>query len=108
MRYDFSITPCTDHNGTLTGVSDGADYVTLTIYGIHCGSYEVRKDALRHPASHYVGYLLGHSFSEVDQYAVAAVLLAASVLVDQPDLLGAAMDKMLKARDLANSRGSYA
>lgn len=100
-RYDFSITACSEHNSTLTGVGDGKDFVTLTIYStLGCGSYEVRRDALRHPESHFIGYLRSHSFCMVPEYTIAAVLLAASVLIDKPLSLNDAMDEMLKAKEL--------
>lgn len=99
-RYQFSIGECAGHNSTITGVGQGNEYVTLTIYGSEVGSYEVRKDALREPEEHLVDYLKGHSFGRVYTYTIAAVIMAASVLIDRPGNLEEAMDAMLKASDL--------
>jgi len=76
------------------------DYVKLTVeMGDCCGTYEFRKESLRHPEeNHFFGYAR-NKFPHVDEYTLMAILLAVSVLVDEPDNLVKAAEKMLKVKE---------
>jgi hypothetical protein len=64
------------------------------------GVYEVRKSALRKPTAHYADYLMEHMSGVKNAYTVAAILLACSVLVDEPSNLAKAAEAMLRAPEL--------
>lgn len=94
--------PPMDMCDIITGVSTGPnDFVMLGILmPSGQGVYEARKDSLRKPAEHFVGYLMGHMPGVKNAYTVAAILLACSVLVDEPDNLAKAAEAMLRAPEL--------
>lgn len=86
--------------GVGTWIEAAEDFITLGIcMPGHQGTYEVRKSSLRDPRSHFVGYLSG-KMGGLYPYTVAAVVLAASVLVDEPMALEKAAEAMLRAPEL--------
>lgn len=97
-HYEFSLFRCSGHNGTIRGVGDGSGFVGLILHSPGTGSYELRLDSVRNPKAHYSAYLMSHF--KAAQYTLMAIILAASVLVDQPDNVEAAMDAMLKTPEL--------
>lgn len=96
--YEFSLTECQPHYGTITGVGNGSRYVTLTLHSPGMGSYELTKEQLRQVDYHFFCYARAH-FNAVD-YTLAAVLLATSVLVDNPKMLTSACQRMLEVPDV--------
>lgn len=94
--------------GVVRGVSPhGDDYVTLGICSPGQGVYEVKVASLRSPGPAHIGYLKGH-MSGVGEYILAAVVLAASVLVDSPGALEEACRRMLEAPGLlSGNRGKF-
>ena len=67
----------------VTGVESG-DYVTVGILmPVSQGSYEIARNNLRSPQSHTVQHMVAKMTGSYP-YTVAAVVLAASVLIDQP------------------------
>ena len=117
-RYEFFIAPLEKFASGVTVDSNGArdSRIGDLIIGVHDkeeefvtlgilmpsgqGVYEVRKDSLRNPARHFVDYLMGHMPGVKNAYTVAAILLACSVLVDEPANLAKAAEKMLQAHTL--------
>ena len=97
-RYAFSLASCKDHNGTIRGVGPSGDgYYTLALHSPDYGSYEVSKEFLLDPRRHRALYLSNHFTCNI--YTMMAVLLAASVLVENPDDLEKAAAKMLQVPD---------
>jgi len=109
--YEFSITDWdleeNVSNGTVQGIGSG-DYVTLTIHRPYTsvGSYEVSKCMLRYPHAHDVAYLRspGHGFETSVKYTLAAIMLAAGVLVDNPNNLDGACEEMLRAPQVLSGK----
>ena len=64
-----------------------------------CGVSIVHKSGVRQVARepHIIGYLQGKGMDNVDEYTLIAVLLALSVLIDEPSNLEDAAKKMLNA-----------
>ncbi len=82
-----------DVTDLVTGVDSGG-YVTLSILMTAWqGSYEIKRGQLRSPELTTVEYLVGH-MQGAYVYTVAAVVLAASVLIDQPLNLVKAVHRM--------------
>ena len=118
-RYEFFIVDLSEPGGTWTqlgdaketwtggwsptieGVGSGHDYVTIGICmpGVQ-GVYEMQREALKNLYPHHVEYLHSHMNLKRKQYTVAAVLLAASVLIHDPDDLTGACAAMLKVHEL--------
>jgi len=96
-RYEFSLTPCDNHGGAISGVGDGHDYMTLVLHSPGTGSYEVSSSFLRDPQKHRAIYLLPHF--RCLPYAIMAILLACSVLVDDPDNVTGACEQMLRVSE---------
>lgn len=97
-RYTFSITWLDgDAHRVIGGIHSG-EYMCLAIHmsGIR-GSYEVRADSIRRPIPPYVDYFVNHAGNNLDRYTCAAVILAASVLVDESANIDRAAEKMLQA-----------
>ncbi len=99
------------------GVGDGSDYILL---GIVCpyssaGMYPVSKDALRgipergnpRDVQVLVGYLRSpaHGFAHSDAYTVTAAVLAASVLVFDPNDVAGACRAMLRTPEVLHGHG---
>lgn len=100
-RWDDGV-EVTGHFGHIfSGVGDGTGYVGLLIAMPSCqGFYELMIDAVRDPRRHLIGYVRGHMPGAQDNYTIAAILLALSVLVDDPaDTVGACA-AMLRAPEL--------
>lgn len=91
--------------GTLGQLISGTNRNYLTI-GICMpgsqGTYEMRRNEVRDPSRSLAQYLAAH-MGNADLYTVCAVLLAASVLVDDPDNLQKACEKMLEAHQMMTS-----
>jgi len=78
------------------GTGDGEGYVGVLIAMPHGqGYYELRKESIRNIHRPYVNYVLGHMNDSLRLYTVCAVLLALSVLIDEPDALEEACSAML-------------
>jgi hypothetical protein len=84
------------------------DYVTLVLHNpgdgvlnIETGSYEFRKYSLRNIDAGLFGYAVGHlSRNPLNPHTVAVLLLAASVLIDDPlDIIGA-LKKIKAEKDI--------
>lgn len=87
----------TEVQHVVKGVHPNYDrFVTLIVCSPGQGVYEVRKSSLRRPHRPFVDYLQGH-MPGVETYTVAAVVMAAMVLVDEPDHLEEAAEAMLRA-----------
>lgn len=104
-RYEFYIVPLDGAEGVegvIGGVGDGEGFVTLGV----CmkgsqGSYEVRIRSLRDPHFPFLEYVSGQ-MNGVYIYTLAAVILAASVLVDRPAALQEAAEAMLRAPEFVH------
>jgi len=96
-RYEFSMTPCADHGNMISGIGNDGGYVTLVLHSPGFGGYEVHEDFLRNPAKHQAMYLQPHF--KVGLYTIMAILLACSVLINDPDDLTGACEKMLKVHE---------
>lgn len=89
------------------GQNPEADYFFLSIQmsgGSGCGILgldlvKLLRDDLG-SSSYTLGYASGHGFGAVNSYTLAAVLLACSVLLDNPDDLHQACEQMLRASEL--------
>ena len=118
-RYEFFIAPldtfwpmsCINAEGrylpghpNLDDIITGVERDEFVILGICMpsgqGVYEVGKFSLRNPTKPYVDYLMGHMPGVSSVYTVAAILLACSVLVDEPANLAKATEAMLRAPEL--------
>lgn len=60
----------------------------------------INAQNVKRPHSFDVDYTMGHGLDKCDPYTVAAALLAASVLLDDPTNIEAAHAAMLKAPEL--------
>jgi hypothetical protein len=110
-RYVFTLTDLETVGGMFSdnGLQEpdskdlvGADhtYALLSVMQPGNGAYPFSKHALAHPSRYYVRYMREKMCA--DEYTLAAVLLACSVLVGDPyDLTGAA-ERMLLAPRLLN------
>lgn len=92
-EYDIA-----DIYGIIPGVSD--DYVMLIVHmGKTSGSYEFMKHSLRRPYDQgFYGYAKS-KLPHVDEYSLKTILLAVSILVDEPDNLDMAGKAMLLMQD---------
>jgi hypothetical protein len=83
------------------GVGDGSSYVGVLInMPSGQGFYELMIDSIREPHAGFVSYVQGHMPGVRDRYTVAAVLMALSVLVDNPTDYNGACEAMLRAREI--------
>lgn len=114
-RYTFSLVRLDSYNQGIGLAKDG-DYDTADVYGIVSGvsesyvmlivhmpssqgSYEFARTSLRQPWANYFHDYARSKMRQVDEYTLKAILLAVSVLVDEPDNLDEAGKKMLLMKD---------
>jgi hypothetical protein len=85
----------------ISGVGDKTGYITVGItMPSGQGTYELLIDHVCKPDKELVAYYYYHTGAHLDLYMIAAILLAVSVLVDDPSDLEGAARAMLKASDI--------
>lgn len=102
-RYEFSITPINLEKADCAMFSclPAEDFVLITIYGPdHQAAYPTSLRQLRRLISQHVYYICEHMRGISNPYHIAAVLLACSVLVYEPENLDKACKRMLDAPGL--------
>lgn len=106
-RYEFSLIPLGYKGGcrlvdVVTGVGSGENYVQLVIHmASSVGSYEVMKASLRHCDDRFIMYL-ANKMPHVYFPTLVAIALAGSVLVDNPEAVDKAAEKMIGWREVVN------
>jgi hypothetical protein len=94
-RYTFSITRCDGLRHILPGVSR-----THVLIGLsnRYPSFVIQEAEALEPKKYMLPYVRGQT--NAPTYTIAAVLLAASALLEDPEALAEACVRMLRAREL--------
>lgn len=96
-RYEFSITPA---KADCDGFScfPNKNFVLITIHDSYgrAGAYPTSLHPLRHLVASHIRYM-HEKMPSVSLYTLIAILLACSVLIDEPENLDKACKRMLDA-----------
>jgi hypothetical protein len=93
-RYQFNLTSCYGLEKVIPGVSKEHVLVGFKNYP----SFVIKENEILEPQKHMVSYARGQT--NAPAYTIAAVLLAASILLINPENLDEACVRMRRAREL--------
>jgi len=101
-RYVFGLANLIPGCGpVISGVGDGVGYFILAIMTGYSSGVAILGDwMVKDVQPHDLGYAKSHGMKDVNEYTLAACMLAASVLLDDPDNIEGACAAMLKAPEL--------